>query len=446
MDINKLLKYDFTKWFVEGKLSEKKFLDELIEKVDTDETFRENTGIISLETEELNRVVNELKVYSKRKHPTRRGILKSIAAGMAASVIGLKGMTTSAEARNTPYIEPKTIYRELLKIPELKPENNPIFSSNPNTPTIILIQDFHRFADPKQGWEREFRQLELLRTKFGINFVGIEGWAGHEIDKKRGFVFLNAEEMLIEKIMHDPNYEVIGLENEEFQVHTFEVEMSLDYMLHDCLYQEITRILKYLGASQEVVDKFFGYSYSVFDSTNPHADPGPENRNIEFLKNAAGWNLFLGRRIANNNQIKDLTNRFIYLLRRFSANYTKLYGIKKINKEIITKKSYELRKKVGFLFFLPCKVFYDNGFISSFYKDERYKKYDEYVSKGLRDKFAVNKMIGYMKSLNKKIGIIVFGAGHTDGLVNELSQQSANAVNIIILENPEKNRKKRDKL
>ena len=50
----------------------------------------------------------------------------------------------------------------------------------------------------------------------------------------------------------------------------------------------------------------------------------------------------------------------------------------------------------------------------------------------MREQFAVNKVLSEMKKLNHRVCIVVFGADHTDGLINEFLRQAGD-INIIVL-------------
>lgn len=214
MNLDKLMDYDFAKDYVNGTLTEDKFLAELIKRVKTDQSFRGDTGIISLEAAELKKVVDALK--AKRFHKSRRSFLKK--AAIALGILAADSIGVSLASRT---VDQRKLYEEISKIPYLRSDEKPIFSKNPKSHTIIIIPDIHGGDDKETGWRVEYARLELLRKKFEFNFVGVEGWAGHEADKKRGFRFLNAERMLIENLLKDKNYFVVGLEDPLLQILTY---------------------------------------------------------------------------------------------------------------------------------------------------------------------------------------------------------------------------------
>ncbi len=438
MNLEKLLVYDFAKGFVEGKLTEDVFLAELFKKVRTNKNFRADTGVISLETKDLNEVVDELKKYSKRKYQTRRGIIKTIAAGITASVIGLKGSPSITEASNQSYIDPKILYRELLKIPEVKPKNNPIFSGNPDAPIIILVQDQHKGEDTIQGWRREFTQLELLRTKFGLNFVGIEGWAGHEVDRKRKRVLLHAEDGLIKRLMNNKNYETIGLEDNFLQVRFLEMAHRLPYLCvkHNCLTKEIEMQLNKVGTLLKSIRIFFAEAFSIFDERDHEAEIDLENKNLECLKIATEDDTELWDKIKENEKIKYFTEQFLKNLNIISNRFGYIYGIKKINVAIIKFKELELVRGLGPFQSISCNAIYKDTSEGIFGRDISFRNNFMLYTFDYRDQFAIERMLNYMISKNKKIGIIVFGISHIEGLVKKMIEATNNSVSIIVLENP----------
>ena len=433
MNLGKLLEYDFARNFVEGRLSENGFLQELIKRVDTDRSFRENTGIISLETKDLNDVIRKLKVYSQRKFPTRRGFINTIAAGFS-SIFVLKNRGATA-SENQKQFSAKQLYLELQKIPSLKPEINPIFSENPTAPLIILLQDVHGDEDKITGWRTEYNQLEELRNRFEYNFVGIEGWAGHEIDKKRGRLFLNAEKLLIKALMNNENYEVVGLEDEFLQIHTYEVgpvpSMPLLYQQHFCLYRKIHNYLLKNGFGKNDIEKFFD---CALESINKRVFKTTETR----LK-CIGY-------MSSRKNIENLEHDFKFgsdaefYLRTLNTIYEMfewLYGIQGINERLLSESMNEIKNKARFLFQYHCESLIKDDFPPAYFKDIKFEKYYDLVCYHLRNRFAVSKMISSMNILNKKVGLVIFGKGHTEGLIKEFQKQVGDINIIVLVKHPE---------
>lgn len=57
----------------------------------------------------------------------------------------------------------------------------------------------------------------------------------------------------------------------------------------------------------------------------------------------------------------------------------------------------------------------------------------EYFDNILRNYHAARIMLQAMNKYNQKIGIVVFGIGHTDGLIQEFLKQTNNNINIIVV-------------
>lgn len=124
------------------------------------------------------------------------------------SYIGEQKVSRKAEAleqiRNLRGME---LYEAFTENNYLEPVREPVLSENPNAPTIVIVGDTH--GSPTE----EYTQLMHLRDEFGINFVGLEGWAGIDADKERGYSFLNAEEKLVKKLIDDNHgLNLVGLE------------------------------------------------------------------------------------------------------------------------------------------------------------------------------------------------------------------------------------------
>ena len=115
MNIKELLNYDFALGFVEGKLSEHKFLTKLINQISTDEEFRTRTQIFSLELEELQKVVKILKVIKSRREEatikSRRNFLRKVAGWVLVAGSALK--TAEAQPTIQRYLSPRNNKRAI---------------------------------------------------------------------------------------------------------------------------------------------------------------------------------------------------------------------------------------------------------------------------------------------------------------------------------------------
>lgn len=121
-------------------------------------------------------------------------------------------------------ITPEALFTDVLKQSGFKASRPPIISEDPDAPIFIILEDEH--GSPKT----ERSKLELLRLKYGINFVGIEGWAGEEVDKKRGYQVLNGESTLVEQLLSNKDYQVLGLEEETLQERGYKLLSTRKYI------------------------------------------------------------------------------------------------------------------------------------------------------------------------------------------------------------------------
>ncbi len=472
MNVQELFKYDFAIGFLEGKLGEHKFLAALIDKIRNDEVFRTKTQIFSIEVEVLNRVVNSLK--EERVRISRRGFLKI--GGMAAAGVAAFGAKSFAQEN----IDVRKLYEGISKIPQLNPASISFMPQTPDSPIIIIIEDIHGGRAADEGWTKEYVKLELLRRNFGLNFVGIEGWAGYDVDKKRGIRVLNGEDILIEVLIKNKNYNVIGLEDENAQRYMSIAQLSELYDKLSDIAESIRKIFKELNVPKEDIEKMFRYVHNAHEKINPQASL--ENRALILYKidqkclayiysstglptheqalkeaqksndaikkwnadfdtirkqgmtdeNRAGFakkydELRIKNQIALNKlaTIDSINSKFISYLETIDSIYSELYFgffVIKFNDDNLKACEPKARK------FLPLLM---NS------KPKNRSLYDYYVL-DLRAHLAVKKMLSEMQDHNQKIGIVVFGKGHTQGLIEEFVEQTVNKVNIIVLENPDR--------
>lgn len=225
IDIKKLMKYPFARDFAYGKATEKEFIRNLREFFKGPD-FRKETGIESLDNETLSLIIKGLN----DPRLTRRSFLKWFGIVAGAAAFGGAGYWLLKSGKPT---DAKSLYSQMLRISDIKPIRPPLFSKNMNSPTIIICSDIHGREDEKYGWKANYKRLELIRKNFGINFVGVEGWAGHEADRKRGFRLLGGENLLIEALIKDANYNVVGLEDS----YLLEIANKFVVMVFHRLYQ-----------------------------------------------------------------------------------------------------------------------------------------------------------------------------------------------------------------
>lgn len=135
-----------------------------------------------------------------------------------------KPIETTSDEQN---YNPSELF-SLLEKNGLKPARTPIISNNPNAKTIILIED----EDHRKSTVKILNKLEKIKqiTKKNL-LVGLEGWCGKEIDKKRGKRVLIANNNLIKILVDDYSnqFEIIGLENEDLQLEFVNMVIAIYY-------------------------------------------------------------------------------------------------------------------------------------------------------------------------------------------------------------------------
>jgi len=194
----RLVNHPIVDYFIKNPKEEGLFMGNLI-------SYRADKGFLSildvkfLGDDDIEWLINEIKERYITKKVTRRGFLGWLGIGVAsaggafaAQRYGLwpfKSNETKKELEQKSKSEEtyaKILYKELSRNPRLNLAKNPLLSNDPNAPIVIIIEDIHGGEDKELGWQIEFQKLEFLRKSFGLNFVGIEGWAGHEVDTNRG--------------------------------------------------------------------------------------------------------------------------------------------------------------------------------------------------------------------------------------------------------------------
>lgn len=100
INLRALMDYDFARDFVEDKIREPIFISKLNNKIESDEEFRAKTQILSTEVEELNKVIDAIKIIKAKRErgkiKPRRKFLKFLAK--AASVAPAAAVAKKVEA------------------------------------------------------------------------------------------------------------------------------------------------------------------------------------------------------------------------------------------------------------------------------------------------------------------------------------------------------------
>ncbi len=449
---NNFLEEPIVKAFTEGHPNTDLFSSNLVSFVNGDKRFRKKTGINSLDENEALQLANLIKNLIDRGRLNsfveeisksqigRRGFLKWLGFGAMTSATAMAKPLKEMQGENKIDYKKMTgqeLYDALSQHPDLyfKPTRS-VISNNPKAPVIIILEDVHGSPTIELG------KLTLLERFFGFNFVGLEGWAGHEIDKKRGYRLLNAEVKLIEFLINHKDYIVVGLEDENLQIYTLALIRRLveDFFVN-FKYRQALRNL-FLNAKIPVndINGFFDCTYSLF-----------ENGGYESLKDL-GENLikcmsqFIDITKLNESiteEADNLLKNYITSLNNICYKMKRLYGLEKFNKNLIlsTESSYINKFKN---IFTMCPI--NNYKIDEWCMLQAKLKLDISHNSFVlfaRNEYAVKKMLYYMKKSNQRIGIVVFGKGHIDptepasdvtikdNLVQEFLKQGGN-LNIIV--------------
>lgn len=402
MTINRLLEYDWAKDFALDRISENVFLGILIEKIKTDRRFRKATQIISLENAELKKVVDALK---KLRVPNPS--LKEISAQEL-------------------YIRISFIKNIFFADRNIQP----IYSKDANAPIIIIIQSVHKLT----GWEVDFDALETLRKNFGFNFVGIEGWAGQDADRQRGRLIVNGEVPLVLQLISNKNYKILGLEHPRFQIQALEFFLFFDYVSEEVYKENVIKSLsEFVSRSQietflkDVRMKIFLY-ISIYCTSRESS----ELRKFQ-VKLAEEVVLFLMKFIPRNLSIRAIgihlrVYPYVSSIENICMGIANLYGVTNFADEIL-----DAKKKVLYNKYSPFYSQIKFRLVSRNTDMDFFLNASNRVVGAQREAFAVTKMLASMKKIKRKIGIAVFGAAHTEGLVKEFRRQ-AKDINIMVFQ------------
>jgi hypothetical protein len=345
-------------------------------------------------------------------------------------------MTKSALANK--FTDIPSLFSEIQKYSELSLENEVGFKSIymagdekteigkqiiQNSKTIILIGDVHYRnktviskdvfdelsmygfkIEQNEGWKIEQKQLDILNDRFGINFVGIEGWAGLDSDKKRGRRILNGEYLLIEDLLNNSKFNIIGLEELKSQILALEVFFFLKLYNQYIFYH--SRIITSFNKkySTEHILKFIkDLELIIFDEPK-------DLTKVIYIKFLFS---FFNETDLNKNTL-DLLNKFIDQLTITKKQY-QINNFIEINYYNIKKHRIELHKKFG----------------------NNYREYGDILEthKTMHDDrsiFAAKKFLNEMTKQNQSIGAIVFGKLHLKRIQKELIKLTNGKINIYI--------------
>lgn len=373
--------------------------------------------VIKTEKEKFQSRRNSLKFLGKAAAlglGINLGISKVANAGL---VLGNKDKRTIL-AFNNECPKVSNFFLKLKSIPEFQRLGD-VFMGGDEFPIIIIFGDIHKGNDfcskdeidlvstnvkyynlsRNQTWVSDYNKLSILKNKFNLKFIGIEGWAGNDVDRKRGKIILNAESLLVQNILSKKEFNLIPLENEKLQVNALKInnfyKNTRDLRFRTLIENKnlLSFIVKYYFNLSE--DQMYNNRENIIKSIIQYGD------SINFSIEGSSGNAF-----------HDL---YLFLL-------DFIFNFKKINLKILNSFEFIVEEIQKFYFDLVKE------YGSSNYDK---KKFDlEVLTK--RNQYAVEKMLKEMKNNNEQIGVIVFGLGHVKGLIEELKKQTKEKINIYI--------------
>jgi hypothetical protein len=308
------------------------------------------------------------------KEVSRRTILEG-ATAMAAAAIVFKTFPLLAQISKPKKnavkakVDAKDLFQRIIAEPSLEVEGNPIYSSSPNARIIILVPDTEHDSPLSQINGNVFN----LRTKFGLNFVGVEGWAGPEVDKKRGYQLLNGPRKFIRHILQNKQFQVIGLEDSFLQDFTLKAIFIFYFVIpylrqRSDLYKRKPLNKKEAEDQKRRYDAYRKAAMRASKEFNIKWDAvsmqGAYRDVVNFLEWDAPANLF-----------HDINKGHLYINRDLT------YSVVKKGQILAKKSRVDQRSKIGI----------------------------KLMEKG-------------MKKFNKNVGIIIFGMGHTESILAEFKK------------------------
>ena len=387
----------------------------------------------------------------------RRGFLKflgkasvavatSSVVGKTASAAGLLIKKTTPQSSQTNFTI-KQLFLDLAHSQIMQIGTCPPIYNGENYDTIIIVEDIHgntellskeqqsflqkffkrAYISRDQKWTKERIQLEYLRQKCGLNFVGVEGWAGKDVDLKRGYSLLNGEMRLVEWIIKNKNYDVVGLEKAEIQFR------SLELLVLDHLTSFKTSFVKSVLLLKKILKELDLVRYnSQFDQIFNFADFFNEFRITYYLNEEFQKLIFEERKKTFSKVFTDRTEKLMIVKKELLNLFSLRFKFEKILKEInylhivgnYNSAEKTIKKNIS-------KI--QDIFLKYFYSDLKFdeKEYDKLVHSA-REIFGTFNMLTAMNKYRKNVGIIVFGKAHTKKLMDQIRIQTHNKVNIYV--------------
>lgn len=188
--------------------------------------------------------------------PTVAGILAMVAGCARRHVAGEGESNAQVALPQESIVAPdqvQQLYEQLAHCEGLVVSRPLLIAKVPGSPTIVLVADLWHGSP-----EHELSVLQILRERFGIHFVGVEGWAGPEADEHRGRQILNAEVRLIQGLRADVNFTTVGLEDPTLQLVALKIHAVRFYLSSKRAWEQLPERTKKLQEAQRRRDSFRG--------------------------------------------------------------------------------------------------------------------------------------------------------------------------------------------
>lgn len=286
------------------------------------------------------------------------------------------------------------------------------FASNPSIirneelyPTIVFFLDIHENDENEDSYYEKDYELLLKLLELKLNVIGIEGLT---LDKK----IVAGEKLLIEKLLNDTRFNLIPLENINF-----DVKKANEFMLVEHFLRKRKIDILIIKEKREELFEIIFKSYKQSNLSFPESVV--QQKDIEALS------IYF-------NTIKDLNlrkNIFMAIVDYLENIYLIAARIKTyFNEEPTYKKILEYEKK---LIQKYSEIF--SGEITLFDPTSR-DKYNDFLIHQ-REIYASKIVYDYITQNNVKNFVLFFGEGHRDGLVHLIDSHFQGKVNWIFIKN-----------
>lgn len=284
---------------------------------------------------------------------------------------------------------------KIIPLAKDKEGNTHIDIVDPSKNTIIYLADIH--SSP----EFEYEKLNKIKQKTGLKLLGLEGWAGYDVDHKRGRLVLNGEDQLIRQLMKEKIFDIYGLEEDKNQLEFHLLDMIRYY---NAINNDLNSLLDNIKNYLFVVDE------AVRISSVKRQDRHDEEVFIPYIKSF------------ESTYRKNMINHNL----KYPAH--KLKNIFRLIWYVMS----ELVNKVGYKrdlqSYLGAENYLRTTYKGSFENKSIYNKYENQLVMANREKYATEKIISEMRMRNKKVTMMVFGRGHIPGFVNEFKKNKLNYI------------------